>query len=92
MKRIALLALCAALAACGPAREQSVNEMYDETNRAIVERAGAYDARAENDLRAKEQGLENEGNALLSRIEANAAVASANANGAAGNEAAGNAQ
>jgi hypothetical protein len=93
MKRdapIRLLAACAALAAlgaCGPGRERSVNEMWDETNRAIVNTAADYEGRVANDLRAREQGLEDEANAQLSRIEANAADSANAADAAAGNEA-----
>jgi hypothetical protein len=88
MKRaVALLAL-AALAACGPGRERSVNEIYDETNRAIANTAADYEGRVANDLRAREQGLEDQANAQLSRIEANAA----NAADAAGNETLANGQ
>jgi hypothetical protein len=84
---VSLFASCAALAACGPGRERSVNEIYDETNRAIVNTAASYENRVETDLRAREQGLEDQANAQLSRIEANAANAVA-----AGNEAQANGQ
>jgi hypothetical protein len=87
---LSLLASCAALAACGPGRERSVNEIYDETNRAIVNTAADYEGRVANDLKAREQGLEDQANAQLSRIEANAAN-EANA-AAAGNEALANGQ
>jgi hypothetical protein len=79
MKRatpIALLALCAALAAlgaCGPGPERSVNEMYNETKAALVNRAADYEGRVATDLKAKEQGLEDQANEQLRRIEANAA-------------------
>lgn len=86
---IAFLALCAALSACGPGRERSVNEMYDETNRAIVNAAAAYENRVETDLKARAQGLEDQANAQLSRIEANAAN---EADAALGNETAVNRQ
>lgn len=90
---VALLAIAAlaALGACGPGRERSVNEMYDETNRAIVNTAAAYENRVETDLEAREQGLEDQANAQLSRIEANAANAIAG-NAALANEAAANSQ
>ena len=91
MKRPALgllLASCAALAACGPGRERSVNEIYDETNRAIVNTAADYEGRVANDLEAREQGLEDQANAQLSRIEANAA----NEANATGNETLANGQ
>jgi hypothetical protein len=87
MKRaapIALLALCAALAACGPGRERSVNEMYNETRGALVNRAADYEGRVDTELRAKAQGLEDQANEQLRRIEANAADADAAA--ASGNE------
>lgn len=83
------LALCALLAACGPGRERSVNEIYDETNRAIVNTAAAYEGRVENDIQAREQALDVQANEQLRRIEANATNA---ANAAAGNEVAGNGQ
>jgi hypothetical protein len=67
------LALCAALAACGPGRERSVNEIYDETNRIIVNRAADYEGRVETDLKAKGQSLDDQANEQLRRIEANAA-------------------
>jgi ABC-type uncharacterized transport system auxiliary subunit len=86
---LALLALCAALAACGPGRERSVNEIYDETNRAIVNTAADYDSRVENDIQAREQALDAQANEQLRRFEANAANA---ANAAEGNEVAGNGQ
>ncbi|HYI47467.1 MAG TPA: hypothetical protein VEX35_03280 [Allosphingosinicella sp.] len=92
MKRVAplpLLALSAALAACGPGRERSVNEIYDETNRAIVNTAADYEGRVENDLQAREQALDAQANEQLRRFEANAANA---ANAAAGNEMTGNGQ
>lgn len=70
---IALLVLCAALAACGPARERSVNEMYNETKAALVNRAADYEGRVATDLKAREQGLEDQANEQLRRIDANAA-------------------
>lgn len=92
MKSSALLALgaaCAALGACGPGSERSVNEIYDETNRLIVNRAADYKGRVETDLKAREQGLEDQANEQLRRIEANAANA---ADAASGNDAAVNGQ
>lgn len=86
---LALLVLCAALAACGPGRERSVNEIYDETNRIIVNTAADYDSRVENDIQAREQGLDAQTNEQLRRFEANAANA---ANAATSNEMAGNGQ
>ena len=86
---LALLALCAALAACGPGRERSVNEIYDETNRAIVNTAADYEGRVENDLQAREQALDAQANEQLRRFEANTANA---ASSAVGNEMAGNGQ
>ncbi|HEV7659981.1 MAG TPA: hypothetical protein VGO55_09070 [Allosphingosinicella sp.] len=86
---IALLASCAVLAACGPARERSVNEIYDETNRVIVNRAADYEGRVETDLKATGQSLEDQANEQLRSIEANAANT---VNAALGNEVAGNGQ
>lgn len=77
------LALCAALAACGPGRERSVNEIYDETNRAIVNTAAAYEGRVENDIQAREQALDAQANEQLRRFEANAAQAGNGLDGAA---------
>jgi hypothetical protein len=76
MKRtlpIALLALCALLGACGPGPERSVNDMYNETKGALVNRAADYEGRVATDLKAREQGLEDQANEQLRRIEANAA-------------------
>jgi hypothetical protein len=92
MKRtlpIALLALCATLGACGQARERSVNEMYNDTKAALVNKAADYTGRVETDLKAKEQGLEDQANEQLHRIEANAANT---ADAASGNEALANGQ
>lgn len=87
-----LLAFCAALAACGPAPERSVNEIYDETNRAIVNTAADYDGRVDNEIGATERRLDAQANEQLSRIDANAANAADTANAALGNEVAGNGQ
>jgi hypothetical protein len=92
MKRtlpIALLALCAALGACGQGPERSVNEMYNDTKAALVNKAADYTGRVEADLKAREQGLEDQGNEQLRRIEANAANA---ADAASGNETLANGQ
>jgi hypothetical protein len=83
MKRIGLLAMCAALGACGPGRERSVNEIYNETKSTIVNRAGDYEGRVETDLKAKEQSLGDQANEQLRRIEANEANI---ADAASGNE------
>jgi hypothetical protein len=89
---VAVLALCAALAACGQGRERSVNEIYDETNRVIVNRAADYEGRVETDLKAKGQGLDDQANEQLRRIEANAANTANAADAALGNEVTGNGQ
>ncbi|MEA3011667.1 MAG: hypothetical protein QOD42_212 [Sphingomonadales bacterium] len=84
---LCLLAALAAVAACGPGRERSVNEIYDETNRVIVNRAADYEGRVETDLKAREQGLGDQANEQLRGIEANAANAANAADAASGNEA-----
>ncbi len=86
---LAALALCLALAACGPGRERSVNEIFDETNRAIVNTAADYEGRVDNEIGATERRLDAQANEQLSRIEANAAN---DTNAASGNEVAGNGQ
>jgi ABC-type uncharacterized transport system auxiliary subunit len=85
----AAAAVLAALGACGPGPERSVNEIYNQAKSDMVNRAANYEGRVETDLRARGQGLEDQANEQLSRIEANAANG---ANAVSGNEAVANGQ
>lgn len=98
MKRatpIALLAAGAALAAlgaCGPGPERSVNEIYNQTKSDMVNRAATYEGRVETDLKARGQSLDDQANEQLRSIEANAANAANAADAVSGNEAVANEQ
>lgn len=82
---LAAAAALATLAACGPAPEQSVANKYEQTEKAIRDTASSYEGRVANDLRAKEQALDNQALAELNSINA---AAAAESNAAQGNAAA----
>lgn len=78
MKLSVMIFAIATLAACGPAPEQSVANRYEQTEKAIRDTASSYEGRVANDLRAKEQALDNQALAELNSINAAAAAAEGN--------------
>jgi len=88
MKALLPLSVLAALAACGPAPEQSVANRYEQTEQAIRNTAASYETRVANDLAATERSLDTQANAALANLANAAASNEALANEALANEAA----
>lgn len=81
--RLPLLAATAALAACSPKAEQSVENQFRQTESAIENSAAALEATTQNATRAAEGVLENQAQEFENRADAveRAATAPANATG-----------